>query len=109
MKPEITNHEILLFTGTRFTSRELCSRDNEKDNGRINSPIEKLEKACWDGLLYELFPELPGSFSAKCESFIWDIISGIHFLRISIGPLPKTVESETSIDPYFFLQRINVN
>ena len=57
MKPEITNHEILLFTGTRFTSRELCSRDNEKDNGRINSPIEKLEKACWDGLLYELFPD----------------------------------------------------
>ena len=109
MKPETTNHEILLFTGTSFTNREFCSRDDEKDNGRKASPMEELEKACWDGMLYEMFPELPGSFLAKCESFIWNIVSGIHFLRISMGPFPQDMKNERSIDPYFFLPTVNRN
>lgn len=65
--------------------------------------MEELEKACWDGMLYELFPELPGSFSAKCESFIWQITGGKNFLYISMGTHPNIVDKETNIDPYFFM------
>jgi len=101
MKTQTTNYEIMLFTGTGFTSREICSKD-ENDKGRKLSPVEELEKACWDGLLYEMFPEILGSFSAKCESFIWRIINGKNFLLISIGSSPSIVENETSIDPYFY-------
>ena len=101
MKSQTTNYEILVFTSTGFASREICSRD-ENDKGRKLSPIEELEKACWGGLLYEMFPEILGSFSAKCESFIWNILCGKNFLRISIGPGPSVVENETSIDPYFY-------
>ena len=102
MKPQTTNYEIMLFTGTGFSNRKFSSRDDEKENGRQLSAIEQLEKACWDGMLYEMFPEIPGSFSAKCESFIWHIMSGKNFLRICIGPVPSIVENETSIDPYFY-------
>ena len=108
-KHEATNHEFLLFTGSSFTNGEFCSRDDEKDNGRKLSSIEELEKACWNGMLYETFPELLNSFSAKCESFIWHIVSGVHFLRINMGPLPGEVENESSIDPYFFLPIANMN
>ena len=109
MKHETTTHEILLFTGTSFSRREFCSRNDEKDNGRKFSPIEELEKACWDGMLYEMLPEILGSFSNKCESFIWHIVSGVHFLRINIGPQLDETESETSIDPYLFLESTNRN
>ena len=103
MKPETTSHEILLFTGSGFAGREFCSRDNEKDNGRKLSPMEEMEKACWDGMLYEMFPEILGSFYAKCDSFIWHIMSGKNYLRISLGPAPTVMENETAIDPYFFM------
>ena len=103
MKPKTASHEIMLFTGTGFTGREFCSRDNERDSGRKLSPMEELEKACWDGMLYEMFPEILGSFSAKCESFIWHIMSGKKYLRISMGPAPTVMENETAIDPYFFM------
>lgn len=103
MKPKTTNHEILLFTGTGFASRQFCSRNQENDKGKKQSPMEELENACWDGMLYEMFPEILGSFSAKCESFIWHIMSGKNFLRISLGPAPTVMENETAIDPYFFM------
>ena len=102
MKPETTYHEILLFNGNSFSQRQFCSRD-ENDNGRKLSPMEDLEKACWDGMLYEMFPEILGSFTAKCESFIWQVMSGKNYLRICLGPTPTVMKNETTIDPYFFL------
>ncbi len=109
MNFKTVNHEILLFTGTGFASRKYCSRGNESDNGKRFSPIEELEKACWDGMLYEMFPEIVGSFSAKCESFIWHIMSGKNYLRIRMGPSPAILENETAIDPYFFMLSVYEN
>lgn len=102
MKQETTHHEILLFTGNSFSRREFCSRD-EKDNGQQFSPVEQMEKACWDGMLFEMLPEILGSCHVKRESFIWDIMSGKNFLRISLGPTPTITENETAIDPYFYM------
>ena len=51
MKPTTTtNQEILLFTGTRFSSREFCRPDNYKIGPGTNSSQEELERACWAGL-----------------------------------------------------------
>lgn len=109
MKQKITNQEILLFAGTRFASRELCSRETDKESGKESSTVEQLEKACWGGLLCELLPELAGCHAAKDKNFIWHIMSGEHFVRISMGPNPQTMANETSIDPYFFLLTIFYN
>lgn len=101
MKPQTTHHEIMLFTGTRFASREFCSR--EENNSRTNSASEELEKACWAGMLSEMLPEIVGSSIEKTESFIWNIVSGKNYLYITMGPHPQVPDSETSIDPYYMM------
>ena len=102
MKTTRTHHEILLFTGTSLTSKQLAN--NEKNShGQKFSAIEELEKACWNGIIYEMFPEILGSLYPKCESFLWHVLTGKNFLYINIGPNPVTADYDTSIDPYFFM------
>lgn len=109
MKQQTTIHEILLFTGTTFNSRQFSRTDIYNNSAKNFSAMEELERACWDGLLHEMFPEIIGSFSNKCESFIWYIMNGKNFLSISIGPVPPVIENETTIDPYFLLTIIREN
>jgi hypothetical protein len=102
MKQSNIHHEILLFTGTSLTSKQLA--DNEENfRGKRFSAIEELEKACWNGIIYELFPEILGSLYPKCESFLWHVLNGKNFLYITIGPNPLTTAHDTSIDPYLFM------
>jgi hypothetical protein len=103
MKQKAINHEILLVTDSNFNSRQFSKRDGNNEESKNNSAIEELEKACWDGMLNELLPELAGYSSRSNKNFIWNIASGSHSLYISIGPCPMPGKNETSIDPYFFL------
>jgi hypothetical protein len=108
MKPINTHHEILLFAGTSLAGKQLA--DNEKNShGKKFSAIEELEKACWNGIIYEMFPEILGSLYPKCESFLWNVLTGKNFLYINIGPNPVTADFETSIDPYFFMMNVCEN
>lgn len=102
MKKQTTHHEILLFTGTSLASRQLTSME-ENSNGKTFSAIEELEKACWNGILYEMFPEILGSCYPKCKSFLWHVLTGKNFVYINIGPNPVLAEHDTSIDPYFYM------
>lgn len=108
MKPTTTHHEILLFTGTGLTSRQLTSRE-ENNNGKSYSAIEELEKACWNGIVFEMFPEIFGGLYPKCESFLWHVLTGKNFLYINIGPTPVVAEHDTSIDPYFYMMSVCEN
>jgi len=102
MKKTNPHHEILLFTGTGLTNKQLTNTE-ENRSGRKYSPIEELEKACWDGILYEMFPEILGSVYPKCASFLWHVLTGKNFVYINIGATPVMAEHDTSIDPYFFM------
>ena len=99
MKQTSLHHEILLFTGTSLSGKQLTSNNSY---GRKYSAIEQLEKACWDGILYEMFPEILGIAYPKCESFLWQVLTGKNFLYVNIGDSPVMVQHETSIDPYLF-------
>lgn len=108
MNTSSIHHEILLFTGTGLASKQLA--DNEENcHGKTFSAIEELEKACWNGIIYEMFPEILGSLYPKCESFLWHVLTGKNFLYITIGPNPLTTGHDTSIDPYFFMMNICEN
>ena len=109
MKKQTTFHEILLFTGTEFSHRSFSRKDTYNSSDNNLSAIEELERACWEGLLYEMFPEIIGSFSNKCESFTWHVMNGKNFLNISIGPVPPVIDNETTIDPYFYMTTIHEN
>ena len=103
MKQQTTRHEILMFTGTSLSKRELCEKNGNSEIDAGISPAEKLEKACWAGLLFELLPELADITPDKSKTYIWNIMRGEHFLHISLGPYPAAEEKDTSLDPYFFL------
>ena len=102
MKPTNIHHEILLFTGTSLANKQLANNE-ENSNNRNLSTSEDLENACWNGIIYEMFPEILGSLYPKCESFLWHVLTGKNFLYINIGPAPVMAEHNTSIDPYFFM------
>jgi hypothetical protein len=108
MKTSNIHHEILFFTGTSLANRQLAE-NKENINCKTYSAIEELEKACWNGIIYEMFPEILSSFYPKCHSFLWHVLTGKNFLYINIGPNPVTAAHETSIDPYFFLMTMSEN
>src|SRR5262245_28274523 len=105
MKTTSTHHEILLFTGTSLAARQLTIRE-ENGNNKTYSSIEELEKACWNGILHEIFPEMLGSSYPKCECFLWQVMPGKNFLYINMGSKPVAATNESSIDPYFFMMAV---
>ena len=102
MDPQVINQEILLFTGSSFCNRKFCKRNNDGESN-CESPMEELEKACWDGMLYEMLPELVRNSVRPGNTYIWNTASGVNFLCINLGSSSTTVGKQTSIDPYFFL------
>lgn len=103
MESQVINHEILLFTGSSFCSRKFSKRASDDENSHDQSSMEKLEKACWDGMLYDMLPELVGNSMQRGNSFIWNTASGVNLLCVNPGSSSITTEKQTSIDPYFFL------
>jgi hypothetical protein len=103
MEPQVINQEILLFTGSSFCSRKFCKRNDDGECNTDHSPIEELEKACWNGMLNDMLPELVGNSMQRGNSYIWNTASGVNFLCINLGRGSTTVGKQTSIDPYFFL------
>jgi hypothetical protein len=103
MKTTSIHHEVLLFTGTKLANNQFAGSE-ESSHGKKFSAIEELEKACWNGIIYEMFPEILGSLYPKCQSFLWQVLTSKNFLYINIGPNPVMAEHGTSIDPYFFMK-----
>jgi len=101
MQPTNKHHEIILLTSSKLASKQFYSKD-ENSSSKSLAAIEELEKACWNGVLFEMFPEILESACPKCESFLWHALAGKNYIYINIGPQPICVEHETSIDPYFF-------
>jgi hypothetical protein len=96
----ITQQEILLVTGTRFSSRMFCPKDDNQDRLSDN---EKLQEACWNGMVQELLPELRKDVNNK-KLFLWNIIQGNSFLELKFSNTPsQSGEEDLSIDPYSFL------
>jgi hypothetical protein len=104
MKPQAINQEILLIAETGLSTKRFCEKENS-GNKKEYTPLEELEKACWSGLLLEMLPELIDNSSGKKENFIWEVAAAKSFVCIRIGAYPGSVEKETSLDPYFFLER----
>jgi len=63
-----TNQEILLITGSSFYSRQFCKRDESDTRDDLLS-MEELERACWNGMLHEILPELVGNYFCTRRKF----------------------------------------
>ena len=102
MKTNSTQQEILLMTGTTFSSRQ-CYEKNGLDNKRELSEMEQLEEACWNGLLPQMLPEIYELPGGDTKLYMWQIKEAGSFIEIELGDLPEEKEKFFSIDPYSFL------
>jgi hypothetical protein len=100
MKRNYIQQEILLITGTTFSTRQYC----EKDPGKQTNLTEKeyLEEACWNGLLHEMIPEICEQPEGNKKLYLWQIKEGNSFIELELGEMPEEKDNHFSIDPYSF-------
>ncbi len=101
MKTNSTHQEILLLTGTSFSSKEWSYKDSDKKNNLTEK--EQLEEACYNGMLEQMLPEVFTKLTAKNRMYLWDIKQGNSFIELELGEAPEEKENYFSIDPYSFL------
>jgi hypothetical protein len=99
--------EILLMTNSSLSKRSLCERNNP-ENGKSFSNVERLEQACWNGMLDEFLPGLIMKAEGK-TLFLWEVQTAKSFLHIDLCDQPQFLNKEHSIDPYIFLNHLNYN
>ena len=109
MKTKNIQQEILFFTTTSFSKREWCEKDESKKDNSSYSQQEQLEKACWDGILDEMFPELMPPAPLKKRLFMWQISVRRTFLSVELAEYRNKVEQYFSIDPYLFTRVFHGN
>ena len=106
MNTDILQQEILFLTGSSFSRRQLCENDarDESNNSNNLSESEKLEKACWTGMLDGLLPEIVTNRKLR----IWQIGDTEFSLQIELSEYPSA-QKQFSINPYYFLRTIKHN
>lgn len=102
MKQQSIQQEILLVLGTSFSARE-CAEKDDSGEGRDFSEKEKLERACWNGLLREMLPEIFEDTEGYEKKYLWRIKTTSHFLELELGQIQNHTDAYFSIDPYCFL------
>ena len=103
MNTDILQQEILLLTGTTFSQRQLSEKNASDDRSNLTEN-EKLERACWAGLLNELLPEI----ITNKKLSIWQIGDTDCSLQIELSQYPPE-EMLVSINPYYFLRTTGGN
>ena len=96
------HQEILLIRGTSFVSEELCKKDDARYDRHLFEN-ERLEEACWDGMLQTRLPEIFLEASDGGELFLWQIKEAASFLVLQLGEDPADMDSHFSIVPYSFI------
>ena len=99
--------EILLMTNSSLSKTNLCEKNN-KESGKHFSNAEKLEQACWNGMLAEFLPGIVMHIEGK-TLFMWEIQTAKNFLHIDLCDQMPSSEKEHSIDPYIFMDTLNFN
>lgn len=105
MKNKGTFQEILLFTDTAFAAKEWALK-NGKENKLTQK--QKLEDACWSGMIPEILPEI-SEVAYDRKLILWQVNAANSFLDLRFSYQPEVVESETSINPYMFLETMIEN
>jgi hypothetical protein len=100
--------EVLLLTGTTFSSENLCKKD---DSSRKNHLTEKeqLGEACWNGLLQTMLPEIYLEPSNLGILYIWQINEAASFLELELAEFPAPIDKQFSIAPHSFLSTQSLN
>ncbi len=102
MKQNSIQQEILLMLGTSFLSRERLEKDDCGNKNHLTEK-EKLEQACWNGLLQEMLPEIVEQTEDGEKLYLWQIKTVSYFFELELGQSQEKTEALFSLDPYRFL------
>jgi hypothetical protein len=97
-----TQLEILLFTETKFGSKQFSGR-NDIGVWFDAAQSGNLEEACWNGLLREALPELYLDAGIRKRLVLWKIIRADNFLDLEYGLILQRKDFSLSVNPYLFL------
>ena len=107
MKPKNIQQEILVYTETSFAQKTLVEK---RDSDERVSPSEELEKACWNGMLNQMLPELMLPVQGRrLEIYIWQISTCESSLLIDVAETPDIVKDSHSINPRLLLSTHRMN
>ncbi|MEO8568827.1 MAG: hypothetical protein ABI419_06820 [Ginsengibacter sp.] len=102
MKTIFTQQEILLVTGTSFSLQEFSETSDGLNYNHL-SEKEKLEIACWNGLLPAMLPEIFQQHEVNKKLYLWEIREASSFIELELGEIHLEMEKQHSIDPYSFM------
>ena len=64
---------------------------------------EQLLQACWNGLLWEMLPELLAHAEYPKKLYLWQVVEARNFFVLELGESKIVIDKSASIDPYYFL------
>ena len=105
MKLQHVHQEVSIFTNTTLSQQAICRKNSNNNNW---SAVGELEEATWDGLLYELVPEIIPSIRHP-KMIIWGVHAGKFYLLIDLADTPGITEAIYCIAPHLFSSKINMN
>jgi hypothetical protein len=104
MLHQIRQQEILLAFNSSFLSKIYFEKCNAGSSD-IFIELEKIEEACWNGLLEEVLPEVFNGNTFARPIYIWEIREYNSIMEIEMGEYPTAKDNYLSIDPYKFIGR----
>ena len=102
MKNKIRQQEILLAFNSSFLSKIYFEKCNAGSSD-ISIELEKIEEACWNGLLEEVLPEVFTANTSDKPIYIWEIREYNSMMEIDMGECPSGKDNYLCIDPYKFI------
>lgn len=103
MKTNYAQQEVLLMTGTHFLSGHLYEQSDSPGEKQLTEK-ERLEEACWNGLLQSVLPEICLPAADGSGLYLWQVREGASFLELDLCEVPEALDKYLSIDPYSFLE-----
>ena len=98
--------EVLLVRSTSFVAEELCGKDDTRHDNHLFDN-ERLEEACWNGMVQARLPEIFEKVPDGSDLFLWQIREAESFLVLELGEDPTGVDDHSSIVPYLFIATQN--
>ena len=108
MAKSYTQVEVVLMTDTSFLAGNWIPKDDEP-TGRYLSDMEKLQEACWNGLLETMLPEVWVKPANDGILYLWDIQEEESCLELMLSEVPLPVDPRLSISPHAFMGFQNFN
>jgi len=97
-----SQQEILLAFNSSFLSKIYVEKCNDGAPDFFIEP-EKIEEACWNGMLEEVLPEVFTETKQDRPIYIWEIRGYNSVMEIDLGEFPSGKDKYLCIDPYKFM------